>query len=155
MAGPSFAMAKLDELGVDAFCDRIVGGESYTAIAQSIGVSVASVCNWLALDVERSARVREADRLSARTAEDKAEQVLLDKQMPVDRARELAAHYRWRAKMRDRKQYGDQVQVDANIAHNNLSEEELRKRMQAISEQLAGAAPVALPPAEPGDEVQP
>ena len=156
MAPRATAMAALNELGIDEFCARIIAGDSYTAIAQSIGVGIASVCDWLSADAERSARVCEADRLSARTAEDKAEAVLLDKTMAVDRARELASHYRWRAKVRDRRQYGDQVQVDGNVNVMNLSEEELGKRIAAISAQLAAAETVALPPAQPGDgEVKP
>lgn len=104
----------LDDLGIDAVCELIEADMSYQAIADLLGLSVGSLANWLSADPERFARARASRQTSAAACDDKAERVLVE--LPRDatpaqvaRARELAQHYRWRAKSRDPQQYGDKV----------------------------------------------
>lgn len=108
------ATEKLDQLGVDAFCDRICAGETQHAIAQSLGVGVATVCRWIAADPERSARVREARIAAARAYDEMAEQGLMNAEDPFQlaKAKELAHHYRWKSAKADPRQYGDKVQQE-------------------------------------------
>lgn len=144
------AMRALDELGIDEFCDRIINGDSQTKIAQTVGVGIASIAKWLALDPERSARARDAMQSGADTHAEKAEIVLMDKTMDVARARELASHYRWLARVRNPKQYGDKLEIDQTTKVTNASDSELDAQMQAINKKLseldaAAKAPLAAP----------
>lgn len=110
------AQAKLDALGIDALCDKLAAGESQSQIAASLGIGEATLRDWLAADSARSARAREARRQSAQAEDELALKVLED--LPADpstgavaKAREIAAHRRWRAKVRDPESYGDRLAV--------------------------------------------
>ncbi len=105
-------MVRKATISLDEVCKRLADGESMTAIAAGVGVSTGSLSEWLEATVERSARSKEARRLAARHWDEKAEQVIRDAaRHPVEltRARELAHHYRWRAKMTAPRDYGDKV----------------------------------------------
>lgn len=54
--------SQIDEIGLEAVCERIENGESQAEIAKSIGVSPSTLSAWLNLpeNAERSARAREA-----------------------------------------------------------------------------------------------
>jgi len=110
---PPTAMDKLDKIGVDAICEKIIGGETLTAISKGVGVSVAWLLAWCNKDGERSARVREARITSARSWDDKAEIAISEAtdQFTLSRARELAQHYRWRASKIAPKDYGDKLAI--------------------------------------------
>ena len=100
------------------------GGLSQVKIAKSIGVDNERLHSWLAADPQRSARAREARADSARHWDDQAEKVLTeaDETVPgsIAKARELASHYRWRAKCYLPREYGDKQEVDhtGTIDHN-------------------------------------
>ena len=51
--GNSPAKEAIDLVGIDAICERIEAGETYSEIAQSIGVSVGALYSWLNEDTER------------------------------------------------------------------------------------------------------
>jgi hypothetical protein len=144
------ALGKLDKLGIDEFCDRIASGDSYTEIGRELEISTATISNWLAIDPERAARAREANIESARISEEQAFQILSDPKMPVDRARELASHLRWRARVRNPRQYGDKLEIDQTTKVTNVSDSDLDAQMQAINKKLAeldaaAKAPLAAP----------
>lgn len=107
------AADKLDAAGIDALCDAIVSGTSMTEYAVQLGVSIGSLINWIEGDSERSARVREARRQSARTYDDKALAELEDAKnaFGLAKAREKAQHYRWRASKIAPKEYGEKLAV--------------------------------------------
>lgn len=69
-----------------------------------------------------------------------AEAVLLDKTMDVARARELASHYRWRAKTVNPAEYGEKLQVDNTHKVVNLSDAEIEERSRQIRARLAALA---------------
>lgn len=96
---------------------------------------------WLASDSERSARAREARISAAQVWDEKAETVLEDKEVDIQRARELASHYRWRASKINPREYGDKLQVDNTHTVLNLSDEEIRRRAARIEAELAAALP--------------
>jgi hypothetical protein len=93
------AQARLDRLGIDAFCDRIVSGETMSAVAASLGVSRGSLVNWLGASPERSERARVARMMSAAAFDELAETAIREARDPFElaKARELAIHLRWRA----------------------------------------------------------
>lgn len=105
---------KINEYGLDAVCESIANGESLTAIAKRIEVSVGSFFTWLEAESERSARVREVRSATARLWDEKAEQCIKDApdEFELKRAKELSHHYRWRAAKIAPKEYGDRLEVE-------------------------------------------
>lgn len=136
---PGAAEARIDKLGVDALCDRLVSGETLTAISKSIGVTKGSMRRWVSLDAERQARVNEARVASAEAFDELAEEEIRSARNPLAlaKARELAHHYRWRSSKIDPRRYGEKLQVDQNTTIVNLSDEEIERRRQKIVDDLA------------------
>lgn len=115
MPTPPTARTALDALGIDAFCDEIANGKSLTKIAEMLGCNIASVSNWLSADAQRSARARQTRAAAAWYWDEQAEQELRDAALTpeaVAKARELAQHFRWRAKVTDPANYGDKVDMN-------------------------------------------
>lgn len=100
----------LDLYGSDWICEQILDLNSLSQAAQGAGVALSSLLTWIAADDARSARVREARRLAAEAWVEKAEQVVADAKnnFELQKARELAHHYRWRAS-KISPQYNDKV----------------------------------------------
>lgn len=92
-------MSVLDLFGIDWVCDQLLDLRMLTDIAREAGVGLSTLTAWIAATPERSARVREARRLAADAWVEKAEQVVVDAKngFELQRARELAHHYRWKA----------------------------------------------------------
>ena len=102
----------LDAYGLDAICTRISGGESQRSIAKSLDVEAGHFVQWVAADIQRSAKVREARSNSAVLWDERAEEVLNDmaeSPMGIAKARELAHHYRWRAKAHNPRDFGERA----------------------------------------------
>jgi len=97
--------------GEDAVISALSDGKTMTAIALEIGVTVGQLSVWLSKDDERSARAREARSYAARLWDEKAEEIIYQATDPfeLNRAKELAHHYRWRAAKIAPKDYGDKV----------------------------------------------
>lgn len=116
MVGSGEAIAKLDELGLDAICERIANGESLTQIAKGVGVAVGSLCSWIGNPhvPERSSRAREARVASAEVWYDKGLDYLLDENMEVSRARELALHCRKKAAVLKPSEFGEKIKVEGD-----------------------------------------
>ena len=116
MPGP--AAEKLDAKGLDWFIEKVANGATRFSVADELGISDQSVSNWLKkLPPWEMARVHDAFRRSAEYWDHAAEMALkgASTRDEISKARELANHYRWRAKMRDPARYGDKLQVDGAI----------------------------------------
>lgn len=106
-------MAKKIELDLDTIVEMILQGDSYKTIAQKLNIGLTKLHEFTS-NTNHSARVREALIISASTFDDKAEQVLLDAKrdmVEIQRARELAQHYRWKASKRAPRVYGDKLDL--------------------------------------------
>lgn len=136
MPTPATTREAMDAFGVDALCEAIGNEESLTAIAKSQGVSVGAMLVWIEADPERSARVREARRLMARVWDEKAEQVIEDAEdeFALKKAKELAHHYRWRAKAIAPKEYGDRTTLagDPDAPLVGLTDEQVEARIATL-----------------------
>ena len=146
---PSPRMEQLDAVGIDRICEMIMDDQSYAAICAKLKIpSVGSLCGWLNADIERSARAREARVKSAQQCDNLALVALeaITDDAPngmVVRQREIASHYRWRAKVRNPREYGEKVQVDADITVSAMTEAQLLEKAKALADKLGLAIPVA------------
>lgn len=116
---------RLDAIGIDAICEMIEADMGYLTIAKAHNMGVASFDAWLNADAERSARARESRVKSARQCDDSALDALLaipddGTAAVVSRQRELASHFRWRAKTRNPRDYGDKTTL-AGDAENPVA----------------------------------
>ena len=102
---------RIEAFGIEAVCERLSNGMTMTALAEEIGVTVGKLSQWIASDEEHSARAREARIHAARIWDEKALSVVEQAMDPFElqRAKELAHHYRWRASKTAPKEYGDKV----------------------------------------------
>jgi transposase len=132
-------VSKLDDLGIDAFCDAVIDGKSYRKIAAELGISNSFIVKWLAADSERSARARAARILTAQDADEQALEVLQDTEIDPARAREIASHLRWRAKVVNPREYGEKLQIDGKMEVNTLTDAQIEARALAIRSRLAAA----------------
>jgi len=105
---------------------------SMQAIADRWGCTKRQLQLWIDADPHRAMRAKQARRNAADWCDRQAYKVLED--LPADatvaqvaRAREMAIHLRWRAKVRDPLTYGDKVSVDHQMTVNpaQLSDNEL------------------------------
>lgn len=110
------AEALIDALGLEALCDRIMSGETITAVCESLGVNRGSLRRWVTMTDLRRTAVHEARIASAQAFDDLAEVEIrkAKSKIALARARELAHHYRWRASKVSPKEYGDKVELSGN-----------------------------------------
>jgi hypothetical protein len=142
---PGAAEARIEKLGLETLCDRLVSGETQTAICKSIGVTKGSLRRWISLDAERQARVNEARIAAASAYEELAFELLKASKNAFDLSvnRELAHHLRWQASKADPRRYGEKLQVDQQTTIISLSDEEIARRAADIRAKLeAQAQPV-------------
>lgn len=114
----------------------IENGALISEIARQLDRDNSEVVRYLA-QPQRATRAREARRLSAITWDEKAQQVI--QALPKDatpaqmlKARELASHFRWRAKCIAPQDYGDRPSLDA--------EAEAARQAQALGPDAARLA---------------
>ena len=119
------ARAILDDLGVDAICERIMDGESLNQICASVGIDRRTMHEWTRLDDERRHWVDAARIASAEALGDAALEILeaATDEFQLKKARELASHLRWQAKSRDPRRYGGKMQVEAFVDVNLMDED--------------------------------
>lgn len=145
-SGPGLTPAadKLDAKGIEAVCLELTSGGSLSQIARDLKISVGSVINWIEADAERSVRAKESRVQSAKFWDEQAEAEIRSAADPFEltKARELAQHFRWRAKAVAPRDYGDKVTSEitganggpvqiAALSLNGLSDTEL-SQMQAM-----------------------
>ena len=148
----STAARKCDEFGTDALCEHLMGGGSLTSAAAQLGVSLSAFIAWVESDADRSARAREARAAAAKLWDELAEHHIASAAdvFQLSRAKELAHHYRWRAKAVAPRDYGDKVTQEhvgkdggpiqtATMDLRGLTDEELATA-QALLAKAAGAA---------------
>src|SRR6478735_3669345 len=161
--GRGEALAKLDAHGIDEFCANVIDGMSYRGIARKLGINASAIVDWLAVDSERSARAAAARVLAAHGFDEMAEEILLTGKNPHDpnapildsnTRREVASHYRWRARVVNPRVYGEKLQIDQTVSTRQLSEEEILRRRAEIVGRLE-ADGIKVPEAPRGIEPPP
>lgn len=106
----------LDEIGIAQLCEWIIDGRSYRDMSGELGISVGALHHWLNAKDERVHACARARELAAQSFDEKAMETIESAADPFElaKARELATHYRWRAKAVNPKKYGDKQQVDVS-----------------------------------------
>lgn len=98
----------LDDSKIDIVCQMITEGRTYRDIANHFEVTLWCLFKYL-YDDKHSVRTREAREFSAHVLVDQAELVLAQaKDNPQYNfiAAQLAHHYRWKAALLNKRQYG-------------------------------------------------
>lgn len=139
---PKPAQDILNRLGIDAICALIEADESLEKIAKANGMTEICLRRWLSEDMSRSARAEASRKLSSAACDAKALKIILElpaKGTPaqIARAREAAQHYRWRARIRDPQNYGDQQKIthdgSVNLTHKRAPDELSRDELMQIA----------------------
>lgn len=106
---------RLDEI-LDLFAD----GETFRAVAKKVGASTRTLNKFLTRkdNVEQYyAVLQESSDSYASMAEEALRNSPADK-IEIQRARELAHHYRWMASKRNPKRYGDKLDIESKVSGN-------------------------------------
>lgn len=134
--GKPTAAARLDQIGINAICERIAGGEADGEIAASLEMDRMSLNNWLNTPANAiiSARAREE---SAEAWLDKGLATIataLPKAANIDAgaARAYAQECARRAAIRNSR-YRDKVDVVADVTIRDLSDEQLREKAVSLA----------------------
>lgn len=140
---PSPAQDKLDAIGSEKIALRISDGETYREIAASAGVSLGVLCHWIEANPERSQACARAREVSAQAFEERAQEEIegARDQFELAKAKELAVHWRWRAKAVNPRRYGDKVAVggaDDLPPIKSLPDDALEAKIAALQAKLNG-----------------
>jgi hypothetical protein len=107
---------KLDRVGIDWVCDRLLEGWSQRRIADEVGIVIPTLIKWVQADPARATLWRQARTASAEIFSEMAEQAVCA--IPKDATKseiikgvELARHYRWLAGKRDQVGFGPRQTV--------------------------------------------
>lgn len=118
--------AILEKYTLEAVIGDLESGRSYYQIATALGIKRNALWHWINRDASVSARAEQARIVGAEATENEAERVI--RETPIEeiaRARELAQHLRWRAKMVDPRRYGDKQTVDVTHRFEEMSDSDL------------------------------
>lgn len=109
------ARDRLDEYGLDAVCEDIANGKTLTWISEKVGVSIGSVAAWIERP-ENSARVKYTRMQMAKVWDEMALDQIQAATDPfeLNKAREAAHHYRWRASKIAPREYGDKLDITSD-----------------------------------------
>lgn len=144
--GISPSADKLNAKGVEQICLDIASGISFNQMSKQLDISMGSLLAWVEADPDRSARIRAARAQSAKFWDEKAEEEIRAAKDPLEmvKARELAHHFRWRAKVVAPREYGDKVTQEhtgsgggpvsvAAVNMKGLSDTELEQMQRLLS----------------------
>ena len=116
-------------IDINTVIELIIEGSTFRQIAERLNVKLSTLHDFTSKP-EHSTRVSQALEISAQTYEEKAEYILINAEASayeMQRARELAQHYRWKASKRSPKKYGDKMEVEQNqkqiIEYCNVSKQ--------------------------------
>lgn len=141
----AFARQRLDNAGIELLANAIADGQTMTALAKAVGVSIGSLFTWVNAIPERLARIDEARILAARVWDEKAESGLLesDTMFKLTRARDLAHHYRWRATKIAPLIYGERIAAEISESPALTEDRRIaRDEMLKLLERLAKPSPI-------------
>lgn len=115
------AQRRVANIGIDEICAQILNGTTLTDIAKSANTTFGKLQAYLDSNPTFSARARDARIKTAKFWDDQATARIdnAKDKFELDKARELAHHYRWRAAMISPREYGNKT-IIAGDAENPL-----------------------------------
>ena len=135
--------------------DRIVEGETITAIAKSYDLSRRMIYDWIHQSTEREGAWAEAKRLSADALIEEGGEILDDTSAALTSSGATMAQARanwrkWLATTRDRKQYGEEKAplISLNIGEAHLRALRLDGKTDQPAISPAPEVPASIPEAE-------
>lgn len=146
MPRPQKSAAAIEAFGFERILDLIEEGETQRDIAAMIGVDRRMLRTWIDAADERRRAVQAAVEESASHDDAMALKVLSDLQPDattgdIARARELASHYRWRAKIRNQRVYGDKQELTVVKPASALSDADLDAEVTRLLSKASPAEP--------------
>jgi hypothetical protein len=126
----------LNETGIEQICEWIAEGVSYRDITKKLGISLGALTWWIDGTPERSRACACAREVAAQTYDEMALEVIEGAADPFElsKAKEMAVHYRWRAKAANPKRYGEKQQVTHDGGMNvTLFDGEQARRMAELA----------------------
>jgi hypothetical protein len=121
------ARERLKDFGIDELCEMITDGTTLTDIGKSRGVSFARLQAWITSQPEFPARVKEAREQAAKLWDELAVTGIQAATDPfqLNKAKEIAYHYRWRASKIAPREYGDKLELSGGLELTALTDEQL------------------------------
>lgn len=104
----------LPRIDFEMAIEGLTEGKTFKEIAAEQNIPTVTMFDFLYRDVECAARVRVALVKSAQMFADLAEEVIKNAPrdfIEIQRARELAQHYRWKASKRNPREFGDKIDI--------------------------------------------
>lgn len=121
--------AKLDDIGIESICAMIMDDMSYGDIADELNIPKRTLVDWIDVDSARSAKAKQARVKSAAICDLLALRALKEidddaTSAAVTRQREIAHHYRWRAKTRNPREYGEKMEITNEVGERTIEQVE-------------------------------
>lgn len=125
---------------IEIVIELIIDGYTFRQIAEQLNIKLSTL-HYHTSTPEHSARVSQALEISAQTYEEKAELILITAEASayeMQRARELAQHYRWKAAKRSPKKYGDKIATEhsGEVKITSMTPDEREKRIAELKAKM-------------------
>ncbi|MDP2821402.1 MAG: hypothetical protein Q8O52_01805 [Sulfuritalea sp.] len=139
---------KLDAIGIDQVCVMVAGCTTLQVIADGAGVSKGPLINWLAQHADQYARVRawQADKLAEdilSIADDASRDIIVGENgiehvdhEAIARSRLRVDARKWLAAKMAPKKYGERLDITAEVATYDLTEEQLMERARVLAAKI-------------------
>lgn len=144
MPQPTPAQDKLNAIGEDAVIEWITVGQTQAEICEKAGVGVGRLNAWLHENPDRSARARDAMKVSAEAWQDRGLKAIMDAApdaVEIARARAIEQHCARRAAIRDPRRHGDKIAVggaDDLPPIKTMGDADLLARIAALQRKVSG-----------------
>lgn len=136
----SVAIARIEALGIVRICELTAAGQTFTDLTKMLSIPAGVLGQWIRSDEVRRQRHDHARRESADYCDSQALAVLqgITKESTtaeITKARELANHRRWQAKVRDPASYGEQTNTKVSVSGNlsDLTDDEITARRAQLA----------------------
>lgn len=159
-SGRGRAQEILTVAGIETICADIEEGLSLRAIAANLGISVGPLLHWVNADPERLHAYLRARQVAADGYADLAQQAIeecdgivkfgrgegfppvlsVDPDLlkaQIAKAKELAAHYRWKSAVVDPRRYGSKLELSGKVGLQALDDEALAAKERELLDKLA------------------
>jgi hypothetical protein len=110
----AWAQQRLDDFGIEGVCSALLNGDTMIGLSQTLKIDLNQLLSWILVDQGRTARMRECRAECAIIWDERCELLIANSadMFELQKARELAHHYRWRASKIAPRIYGDHARIE-------------------------------------------